>query len=250
MIESLKNIPKRSLKPRNHGITMMMDKGLSIKEVENFIECNLEFTDLIKLGFGTSIITPNIIDKIKIYRKNGLKVFPGGTLFEAFYIRGQLNDYKNYLHKIGVDMLEISDGSINIDNNEKCNIIHEFSKEFKVVSEVGCKDANIEIKSQNWVDFMRNELESGSWKVITEAREGGNVGIFNTHGEIKSGLVNDINNQININDIIWESPNKNQQAWFIKKFGANVNLGNISHNDIIPLECLRLGLRGDTFNIQ
>ena len=248
MKEILKQLPNRSNKPRKNGLTMMMDKGLSIREAEDFLASNTEHTDIIKLGFGTSIITPNVSDKVKLYHENGMKVYTGGTLFEAFAIRNQLDDYKKYLNKIGLEMVEISDGSMSLDHNDKCNIISDFSKNFRVISEVGSKDANVDISSNNWLKWMQNELSAGSWKVIAEAREGGNAGICDGDGGIKSELIDEITSQIAIDKILWEAPKKNQQIWFINKFGANVNLGNISPDGVIPLECLRLGLRGDTFN--
>ena len=248
MKEILKQLPNRGNKPRENGLTMMMDKGLSIREAEDFLAYNAEHTDIIKLGFGTSIITPNVSDKVKLYHENGMKVYTGGTLFEAFAIRNQLDDYKKYLNKIGLEMVEISDGSMSLDHNDKCNIISDFSKNFRVISEVGSKDANVDISSNNWLKWMQNELSAGSWKVIAEAREGGNAGICDGDGGIKSELIDEITNKIAIDKILWEAPNKNQQIWFINKFGANVNLGNISPDGVIPLECLRLGLRGDTFN--
>jgi phosphosulfolactate synthase len=248
MKEILKQLPNRGNKPRKNGLTMMMDKGLSIREAEDFLASNTEHTDIIKLGFGTSIITPNVSDKVKLYHENGMKVYTGGTLFEAFAIRNQLDDYKKYLNKIGLEMVEISDGSMSLDHNDKCNIISDFSKNFRVISEVGSKDANVDISSNNWLKWMQNELSAGSWKVIAEAREGGNAGICDGDGGIKSELIDEITSQIAIDKILWEAPKKNQQIWFINKFGANVNLGNIAPDGVIPLECLRLGLRGDTFN--
>ena len=248
MKEILKQIPERSQRPREKGLTMMMDKGLSIREAENFLETSYNHTDIIKLGFGTSILTPNVADKIKLYKDNGMLVYLGGTLFEAFAIRDQLLDYKKYLNKIGLNMLEISDGSMLMDHELKCSYIQEFAKDFKVISEVGSKDSSVEISSENWIKWMKNELEAGSWKVIAEAREGGNIGIFDGDGGIKSELIKEITQHISDSDILWEAPNKNQQIWFIEQFGANVNLGNIAPNNVIPLECLRLGLRGDTFH--
>ena len=244
----LKQLPQRSSKPREKGLTMMMDKGLSLRQAEDFLSSNHEHTDIIKLGFGTSIITPNVADKIKLYEDNGMLVYAGGTLFEAFAIRNQLDDYKKYLNTIDLKMVEISDGSMQMEHEKKCNIIKDFAKSFKVISEVGSKDASVEISSENWLKWMQNELSAGSWKVIAEAREGGNVGIYDGDGGMKSELIDEITNKIAIDKILWEAPNKNQQIWFIHKFGANVNLGNISPDGVIPLECLRLGLRGDTFN--
>ena len=248
MKKILTQLPVRTSNPRENGLTMMMDKGLSVRQAEDFLASNIEHTDIIKLGFGTSIITPNVAKKIKLYQDNGMMVYAGGTLFEAFAIIKQLNDYKKYMEDIGLNMVEISDGSMRMKHDLKCEIISDFAKDFKVISEVGSKDASVEISSENWLKWMQNELSSGSWKVIAEAREGGNVGICNDDGGIKSELIDEITNKISIDKILWESPNKNQQIWFINKFGANVNLGNISPDGVIPLECLRLGLRGDTFN--
>jgi phosphosulfolactate synthase len=244
----LTQLPNRSIKPREKGLTMMMDKGLSFRQAEDFLSSNQAHTDIIKLGFGTSIITPNVADKIKLYQDSGMEVYAGGTLFEAFAIRNQLDDYKKYLNSIGLKMVEISDGSMEIEHGIKCDIIQDFAKDFKVISEVGSKDASVEISSKNWIKWMQNELSAGSWKVIAEAREGGNVGICNDDGGIKTELIGEITSNIAVDKILWEAPQKNQQIFFIKKFGADVNLGNIAHDGVIPLECLRLGLRGDTFH--
>ena len=249
MKKILTQLPVRTSNPRENGLTMMMDKGLSFRQAEDFLASNIEHTDIIKLGFGTSIITPNVAKKIKLYQDNGMMVYAGGTLFEAFVIRKQLDDYKKYMQSIGLNMVEISDGSMRMKHDLKCEIISDFAKDFKVISEVGSKNASVEISSENWLKWMQNELSAGSWKVIAEAREGGNVGICDGDGGIKSELIDEITNKIASEKILWEAPNKNQQIWFIHKFGANVNLGNISPDGVIPLECLRLGLRGDTFNL-
>tara|TARA_B110000444_G_scaffold70215_1_gene66003 strand:- start:79 stop:834 length:756 start_codon:yes stop_codon:yes gene_type:complete len=248
MKKILTQLPVRTSNARENGLTMMMDKGISFRQAEDFLASNIEHTDIIKLGFGTSIITPNVAKKIKLYKDNGMMVYAGGTLFEAFAIRKQLDDYKKYMEDIGLNMVEISDGSMHMEHDVKCEIISDFAKDFKVISEVGSKDASVEISSENWLKWMQNELSAGSWKVIAEAREGGNVGIYYGDGGMKSELIDEITNKIAIDKILWEAPNKNQQIWFIHKFGANVNLGNISPDGVIPLECLRLGLRGDTFN--
>jgi phosphosulfolactate synthase len=248
MKEILTQLPVRTSKPRENGLTMMMDKGLSLRQADDFLSSNREHTDIIKLGFGTSIITPNVADKIKLYQNNGILVYAGGTLFEAFAIRNQLDDYKKYMNNIGLEMVEISDGSMHMEHETKCNIIQDFARNFKVISEVGSKDASINISSENWIKWMQNELNAGSWKVIAEAREGGNIGICNDDGGIKSGLINEIIKNISIDKILWEAPKKDQQTYFIEAFGTNVNLGNIATDGVIPLECLRLGLRGDTFH--
>ncbi len=240
-------IPKRSDKPRNKGITMMMDKGLGLRETEHFIEASAHLTDLVKFGFGTAFVTSQLEEKLKIYRAAGIRPYFGGTLFEAFYARGMFKEFVKMLDKYDLDLAEISDGSIIIPPDEKCKLIHELSQTRTVLSEVGSKDSGILISPAKWVRLMKAELEAGSWKVIAEGREAGNVGVFRPNGTAHSMLINRIIASVKPEDILWEAPQKNQQVWFIKLFGAEVNLGNIAPNDVIPLETLRLGLRGDTF---
>ena len=240
-------LPQRASKPRTNGLTMMMDKGLSIRQVEDFIETAGELTDMVKFGFGTSIISPNLSDKIKLYQNANIDVYLGGTLFEAFVARNKFDDYRRMLDKYNINTVEVSDGSIEISHSKKCNYISKLNENFKVLSEVGSKDASKLIPPYKWIELMQKELDAGSWKVIAEAREGGNVGIFRGSGEVRSDLIEEILTKINNDQVIWESPQKTQQVWFIKLMGSNVNLGNISYNEVIPLECLRLGLRGDTF---
>jgi phosphosulfolactate synthase len=247
MIEILKNIPSRASKPREEGLTMVMDKGLSLNEAENMVALKSELTDIVKLGFGTSLLTRFIDKKINLYQKSGMMVYTGGTLFEAFVIRNQFDDFCKLMDKLKIEMVEVSDGSISINHDVKCEYIQKLSKNFKVISEIGSKDESIILDDFQWISFMKKELDAGSWKVIAEAREGGNVGMFDPNGNIKKDLIDKITSNIPVDKILWEAPQKKQQVWFINSFGANVNLGNISPNDIISLECLRLGLRGDTF---
>jgi len=244
----LKNIPFRTQKPRSTGYTMAMDKGLSIREVEDFIESNGDFVDIVKLGWTTSYVTSRLKEKIDLYRSAGIPVYFGGTLFEAFIVRDQFEDYRRLLDKYRLSFVEVSDGSITLDHDEKCEYIRTLAKEVTVLSEVGSKDAAKIIPPYKWIDQMQKELNAGAWKVIGEAREGGNVGLFRDSGEVRQGLVEEILTQISEEKIIWEAPQKEQQVWFIKLLGTNVNLGNIAPNEIIPLETLRLGLRGDTFD--
>tara|TARA_B100000902_G_scaffold294187_1_gene280823 strand:+ start:184 stop:939 length:756 start_codon:yes stop_codon:yes gene_type:complete len=248
MLEFLNNIPKRPEKPRTKGLTMIMDKGLSLNEAENMVVLKSELTDIVKLGFGTSLLTRYIDKKISLYKEAGIDVYTGGTLFEAFIVRNQIDDFYRLMDKLKLEMVEVSDGCIQMEHNKKCELIHKLSKDFKVISEIGSKDESLTIEDDKWISYMKKELEAGSWKVIAEAREGGNVGMFETNGDIKGKLIKNITKEIDISNILWEAPLKKQQIWFINEFGANVNLGNISPNSIISLECLRLGLRGDTFN--
>jgi phosphosulfolactate synthase len=193
-------------------------------------------------------MTGNLEDKIKVYHENNIKVYFGGTLFEAFIVRGQFDDYVKVIEKYGLDYVEVSDGSIDLDHDVKCDFISKLSKKVIVLSEVGSKDVDKIIPPYKWIKLMQSELDAGAWKVIGEARESGNVGLFRSSGEVRSGLVEEILTKIPFENIIWEAPQKAQQVWFIKLLGSNVNLGNIAPNEVIPLETIRIGLRGDTFN--
>lgn len=245
---SLKSVPERTTKPRQYGYTMAMDKGLSLREVEDFLSTCSDHVDIVKLGWATSYVTPNLHEKLQIYKDAGIPVYFGGTLFEAFLVRGQFDDYRKILDKYGLKFAEVSDGSIELTHDKKCEYISKLAEQVTVLSEVGSKDEEKIIPPYKWIKLMKAELEAGAWKVIGEAREGGNVGLFRSTGEVRSGLVEEILTQIPFEKILWEAPQKAQQVWFIKLLGANVNLGNIAPNEVIPLETIRLGLRGDTFS--
>lgn len=245
---NLKNIPDRPSKPRESGLTMVMDKGLSCRQAEDFLEVAADKTDIIKLGFGTSTVTPSLTRKLEIYQEANIPVYFGGTLFEAYVIRNQFDDYKRLLNKYNLTHAEVSDGSMEISEDQKCEYISSLTKDFTVLSEVGSKDAEKIIPPYKWIAMMKAEIAAGAWKVIAEARESGTVGIFRNSGEIRSGLIEEILQHIPLDTILWEAPQKVQQVWFLTLYGHNVNLGNIAPHEIIPLETLRLGLRGDTFN--
>lgn len=244
----LDKIPARTSKPRQNGITMVMDKGLSVREIENLIEVAGPHIDIVKLGWATSYVSQNLSQKLEVYKSANIPVYFGGTLFEAFVIRNQFDDYCRVLDKYGLQYAEVSDGSIDIPHDVKCDYIAKLSKQVTVISEVGSKDAQKIFAPYKWIKMMNAELEAGSWKLIAESREGGNVGIYRDSGEVREGLVDEILTQIPQDKIIWEAPQKDQQVWFIKLLGADVNLGNIAPAEVIPLETIRLGLRGDTFN--
>lgn len=244
----LKNIPVRTDKPRTTGFTMAMDKGLSLRETEDFVDSCSDYVDIVKLGWATSYVTKNLAEKIAVYKSAGIPVYFGGTLFEAFIVRGQFDDYRKVLDKYGLEFAEVSDGSVSLNHDKKCEFISTLAQQVTVLSEVGSKDAAKIIPPYKWIEQMQTELSAGAWKVIGEAREGGNVGLFRDSGEVRQGLVEEILTQVPEEKIIWEAPQKSQQVWFIKLLGANVNLGNISPSEVIPLETIRLGLRGDTFD--
>lgn len=227
---------------------MAMDKGLSVRETEDFLSVASNYVDIVKLGWATSYVTPNLDAKLKVYKEANIPVYFGGTLFEAFIVRNKFEEYRRILDKYGMQYAEVSDGSIDMAHGQKCEYISQLAKQVTVLSEVGSKDADKIIPPYKWIALMKAEMEAGAWKVIGEAREGGNVGLFRSTGEVRSGLVEEILTQIPFEKIIWEAPQKSQQVWFIKLLGTNVNLGNIAPNEVIPLETIRLGLRGDTFS--
>ncbi|MBL4735013.1 MAG: phosphosulfolactate synthase [Flavobacteriales bacterium] len=242
-------LPERTVKPRDNGLTMMMDKGLSIREVENTLEASHQHFDIAKLGFGTSVITNDLETKLALYKEANIRTCFGGTLFELFYAKGLFDEYRKLIDKYEMPLAEVSDGSIEIPHEVKCNCISKLAEQTTVFSEVGSKDADKIIPPYKWIKLIQTELEAGSWKVIGEAREGGNVGLFRSTGEVRSGLVDEILHSIPGEKIMWEAPQKAQQVWFIKLLGSNANLGNIAPNEIIPVETLRLGLRADTFDM-
>ncbi len=246
---NLTQIPFRTPQPRTSGLTMVMDKGLSIREVHDFMSVCGPHTDIVKLGFGTSFVTPNLREKIEAYQSYNVPIYFGGTLFEAFLIRNQFDDYIAICKDYGISYVEVSDGSISIPHAEKCGYIEKLTKHATVLSEVGSKDAAHIIPPYKWIELMRAELEAGSSYVIAEAREAGTVGIYRGTGEVREGLVQEILTQIPEEKIIWEAPQKAQQLYFLELIGCNVNLGNIAPNEVIPLEAMRIGLRGDTFDL-
>lgn len=246
---NLTQIPERNQKPRESGITMVMDKGLSIEEAKNFLSIAHPHVDILKLGFGTAFVTPNLREKIEVYQAFDIPVYFGGTLFEAFLIRNQFNDYIEMCKDYNIAYMEVSDGSITIPHAEKCGYIEKLAKHGTVLSEVGSKDETNIFPPYKWIELMRAELSAGSSYVIAEAREAGNVGLYRGSGEVRQGLVQEILTQIPAEKIIWEAPQKSQQLYFLELLGANVNLGNIAPTEVIPLEAMRLGLRGDSFHL-
>lgn len=244
----LNNLTPRDAKPRTKGITMVIDKGYSLRETEDYLSAGAEYIDVVKLGWGTSVVYPQLKEKLAMIRAAGIPTYFGGTLFELFYIRGQFEDYCRILDEYQMEYVEVSDGSIELEGKKKTEIIRTLAKNFKVYSEVGSKNPGIIMAPYQWVEMIQSELDAGSEKVIAEARESGTVGMFHSSGEIRSDLISEILHEIPSDKILWEAPQKSQQAWFIKLMGNDVNLGNIAPAEVIPLETLRMGLRGDTFD--
>lgn len=245
---NLTQIPDRTTKSRQDGLTMVMDKGLSLRQVDDFLDTSADYVDIVKLGWATSFVTPKLKEKLLIYKSAGIPVYFGGTLFEAFVVRNQFDDYRKLLDEFDLQYAEVSDGSLDMKQDDKLNYIRTLATQVTVLSEVGSKDEAKIIPPYKWIQQMRAELDAGAWKVIGEAREGGTVGLFRSSGEVRQGLVEEILTQIPSEKILWEAPQKEQQVWFVKLLGANVNVGNIAPSEVIGLETIRLGLRGDTFS--
>ena len=240
------DLPARTSKPRSQGITHVIDKGLALRQVENLFDTAGEYVDIVKLGWGTGYVTHNLKEKIELYRSFEVAVVCGGTLFEAVVARGKLDEYRHWLTENGFSHVEVSDGTIDLPREQKLELVAEFAQDFVVMSEVGSKDSEVVFAPYQWVQWLKEDLEAGAWKVITEGREGGTAGIFRSSGDMRTGLIDEIVHEIDLSEIIFEAPTTRSQAWFVQKYGPDVNLGNIPPEEVIPLETLRLGLRSDT----
>jgi phosphosulfolactate synthase len=239
-------LPERTAKPRESGLTHVLDKGYSLDQVRQFLEVSEGYVDIVKLGWGTAAVTPNVKDKIALYQSYGIPVCFGGTFFELCLRQNKLEEFLDVVRECEMECVEVSDGTIDIPEADKLAILRRLSKEFKVLSEVGSKDETVVIAPFKWVDSIKRELEAGAWKVITEGRESGTVGIYQPGGEVKEGLLDEIQSAVDPTQLLFEAPVKKQQAWFVKQFGPNVNLGNIPPEEVISVETLRVGVRGDT----
>jgi phosphosulfolactate synthase len=229
---------------RDGGLTHVLDKGLGPRGWEDVLEVAGEHIDIVKLGWGTAYVTNNLRKKLDVLKEKPVVI--GGTFFEVVYVRDKFDEYKQWLRDLGINHVEISDGTIEIPRERKLELIADFARDFVVLSEVGSKDSDVVYAPYQWVQWLREEKEAGAWKVITEAREGGSSGIFRKDGDMRTGLIDEIAHELDFHDIVWEAPTRNSQAWFVQHFGPDVNLGNIPPEEVIPLETLRLGLRGDT----
>jgi phosphosulfolactate synthase len=239
-------LPTRSAKPREQGLTHVLDRGLSVAEVEGLIEVAGDSVDLVKLGWGTALATGNLPRKLEAYRAHDIPVVLGGTLTELAIAQNRLDELIAWLHELGIGHLEISDGTITMHHEDKLALIERYAKEFVVLSEVGSKDNTHIMAPYRWVELIQKELEAGAWKVIAEARESGNVGIFRHDGEVRMGLIDEIAHAVDPTKLLFEAPRKDQQVWFVRRFGPDVNLGNVAPDDVLSLETIRLGLRSDT----
>jgi phosphosulfolactate synthase len=236
----------RSPKPRVAGLTHVIDKGLSLPAIEGLFDTAGDYVDIVKLGWGTSYVTNNLEKKIALYRSFETPVVCGGTLFEAAVARGKLDEYRRWLSENRLAHVEVSDGTIDLPRERKLEVIAELAKDFVVLSEVGSKDAQVVYPPYQWVEWIREDLGAGAWKVITEGRESGTAGIYRPSGDMRTGLIDEIVHEIEVSQVIFEAPGAAAQAWFVQRFGPDVNIGNVPPEEVIPLETLRLGLRADT----
>jgi phosphosulfolactate synthase len=246
MVEEFLGLPMRPSKPRERGLTHVIDKGLTLAEIDGMFEAAGDYVDIVKLGWGTSYVTRNLRDKVQRYHDHGTPVMCGGTLLEAAVARGRVEEFRRWNQDIGFTHVEVSDGTLRMERESKQELIRSLARDFVVLSEVGSKDQDAIYAPYQWVAWIREELEAGAWKVITEARETGTSGIFRGTGEVRSGLIDEIVHEIPVDNLLFEAPQKDQQAWFVRHLGPEVNIGNVPPDEVIPLETLRLGLRSDT----
>ena len=242
----LLDLPDRSAKPRQQGLTHVLDRGLSVIEIEGLVATAGAYVDVVKLGWGTALVTGNLEEKIKRYRELEVPLVLGGTLTELAIAQNRLDQLIAWLHELELDHIEISDGTIELRHDDKLELIRRLSGDFTVLSEVGSKDDTRIMAPYRWVEQIERELEAGAWKVIAEARESGTAGIFRHDGEVRMGLIDEIVHAVPPEKILFEAPQKDQQVWFVRRFGPDVNLGNITPDDVLSLETIRLGLRSDT----
>ena len=242
------DLPSRGAKPRERGLTHVLDKGLSLAGIDGLMEVTGGSVDLVKLGWGTALVTGNLERKLERYAAHGVPVVLGGTLCELAIRDGRVDGMVAWLHELGLRHVEVSDGTLALEPSHKQDLIARLAKEFTVLSEVGSKDADEIMAPYRWVEQIQGELEAGAWKVIAEARETGTAGIFRHDGEVRMGLIDEIAHAVDHELLLFEAPRKEQQVWFLKRFGREVNLGNIVPEDVLSLETLRLGLRSDTMD--
>jgi phosphosulfolactate synthase len=239
-------LPARSVKPRSVGLTHVLDKGLGPSQAADLMATAASCIDIVKLGWGTSYITANLAEKVALYQSHDISVCFGGTLLELAVRQNKMDEYVRMLRGLGITHIEVSDGTVPMPEDDKLALLRKLARDFTVLSEVGSKDAEVVIPPYKWVELIKRELDAGAWKVITEGRETGTVGVYQSSGQVKEGLIDEILAAVDAESLLFEAPVKQQQVWFIRKFGSDVNLGNIPPEDVISCETLRLGIRGDT----
>lgn len=243
-------LPKRTTGNRTYGLTSVVDFGTPIGELKIILDDYSQFIDIAKIGIGSAFVTPNIKEKVGLYREYNIKPYCGGTLFEKCYYQNKLSEYRSYLHDLGIEWVEVSNGTLDIPLHERLHIISQFRQDFHVISEVGSKDCDKDMPISEWRNEIKLLLEAGCDYVITEGRDSGTSGIYQKCGTIKSELIQELLRDIDHNKIIFEAPTAKHQMYFIKEIGPNVNLGNVKLADVLVLEAQRCGLRSETFYLE
>ncbi|HTZ43924.1 MAG TPA: phosphosulfolactate synthase [Jatrophihabitans sp.] len=242
-------LPEREAKPRRTGLTMMIDSGLPTMQFTDVIASHSEYIDVVKFGWGTSTLTADLKHKIDALADHQIDFYFGGTLFEKFVAQGRFEDWLAFCDRFGCRSVEVSNGTIDLTNEQKAGYVERLAADYRVFSEVGLKDSarSESMTVENWLDYLREDLEAGASYVITEARESGSSGICRANGELREDLMQSIlASDLDLDRLLFEAPNKALQVYLIAQVGPNVSLGNIAPTDVVALETLRLGLRGDT----
>ncbi|HEX3794199.1 MAG TPA: phosphosulfolactate synthase [Acidimicrobiales bacterium] len=242
-------LPERASKPRSKGITMMVDGGLPTRHFQDVVESGAEFLDFVKFGWGTALVTKDLAEKIAVLQDLGVSFYLGGTLFEKFVLQNRLEDFRELCRSLGCKYVEVSNGTIDLTNSEKAGYIRKLSADFEVISEVGFKDAE---RSENlmpsrWIECIHEDLDAGAKLVTLESRESGRSGICRPNGELRFGLIEELlSSGLQHETLMFEAPSTELQCFFVKRVGADVNLGNVAATALLGLETVRLGLRADT----
>ncbi|MFN0285032.1 MAG: phosphosulfolactate synthase [Kineosporiaceae bacterium] len=242
-------LPPRSRKPRTEGLTHVLDKGMSLVGLESLIQTARDSIDIIKLGWGTAYVSSGVKAKVSLCSSVGIHMCPGGTLLEICDSQHRIGDYIGWMHRLGMTHVEVSNGALGMPTEHKRALIRLLAAEFTVLSECGSKNPDVDVVAAEWVSEMAGDLEAGASLLIAEARESGTVGLYRPDGEVRVDLVDALAAELPVERIIFEAPRKDQQAWFVRRFGPVANLGNIPADEAIPLETLRLGLRSDTLDL-
>jgi phosphosulfolactate synthase len=243
------DLPPRSKKPRQQGLTHVIDTGLSTVEADGLMKSAAGYVDLVRLGWGSAYVTRDVREKIERYRSHGVPVMLGGTLTELAWLHGRVEELSGWLKELGIEHVEVSSGAVRIPAPEKVALIAKLARDFTVFGEVGEKDPEALLAPYRWVELIKQALEAGAVLVVCEGRESGDAGMYRPSGEARTGLIDEIAHEVDPAKLIFEAPRKHQQVWFIERFGPEVNLGNVPPRDVISLETLRVGLRADTLGL-
>jgi phosphosulfolactate synthase len=240
-------LPNRSAKPRRTGVTHVLDKGMAVRDVESVLGVCGPHLDIWKLGWGTAYLDPGLGAKLELLAEHGVLACTGGTLLEVAWHQGKVSEYLDWAESLGFPCVEVSCGVVSMTTDERRALVKRAAERFTVLSEVGAKDPHVGVAASAWAEEAADDLAAGATWVVTEGRESGTVGLFEADGSVREAVVDAVVEAVGLGALVFEAPQKDQQAWLIRRFGPDVNLGNIPLADALGLEALRLGLRADTF---